>query len=47
MSIRQNALKASDVTLCGMVLLAGVAITFLVLILFLGSEQRTVRDGLK
>ncbi|MCP1445542.1 diguanylate cyclase (GGDEF)-like protein [Pseudomonas sp. GGS8] len=42
MSIRQNALKASDVTLCGLVCLAGVAVTFLVLILFVGSEQRTV-----
>ncbi|WP_268800419.1 sensor domain-containing diguanylate cyclase [Pseudomonas huanghezhanensis] len=39
---RQNALKASDVTLCGLVCLAGVAVTFLVLMLFLGSEQRTV-----
>ncbi|WP_223488755.1 diguanylate cyclase [Pseudomonas sp. A-RE-19] len=42
MSTRQNALKASDVTLCGLVCLAGVAVTFLVLILFVGSEQRTV-----
>jgi len=42
MSIRQNALKASDVTLCGLVCLAGVAVTFLVLILFAGAEQRTV-----
>ena len=42
MSTRQNALKASDVTLCGLVCLAGVAVTFLVLILFVGSEKRTV-----
>ncbi|MCF4991433.1 diguanylate cyclase, partial [Pseudomonas gessardii] len=42
MSTRQNALKASDVALCGLVCLAGVAVTFLVLILFVRSEQRTV-----
>lgn len=41
-STRQNPLKASDVTFCGLVCLAGVAVTFLVLVLFLGSEQRTV-----
>lgn len=42
MSIRQNALKTPDVVLCALVCLAGVAVTFLVLILFIGSEQRTV-----
>jgi diguanylate cyclase (GGDEF)-like protein len=42
MSYRPNVLKASDVTLCALVCLAGVAITLLVLILFVGSEQRTV-----
>jgi len=42
MSSRQYALKASDVTLCALVCLAGVAVTALVLILFVGSEQRTV-----
>ncbi|KPA92100.1 diguanylate cyclase (GGDEF) domain-containing protein [Pseudomonas asplenii] len=42
MSTRQNALKAADVILCGLVCLAGLAITFLVLTLFERSEQRTV-----
>lgn len=42
MSFRMSALKASDVSLCVLVCLAGVAITTLVLILFVGSEQRTV-----
>lgn len=42
MSTRGNVLKASDVTLCALVCLAGVAITLLVLILFVGAEQRTV-----
>src|SRR5689334_13466397 len=42
MSSRQNAFKASDVSLCALVFLAGVAVTVLVLILFVGSEQRTV-----
>ncbi|WP_243433203.1 sensor domain-containing diguanylate cyclase [Pseudomonas sp. 58(2021)] len=39
---RQNAFKATDVSLCALVFLAGVAVTVLVLILFVGSEQRTV-----
>ncbi|CAD5201679.1 diguanylate cyclase [Pseudomonas sp. FEN] len=42
MSSRPSVLKASDVTLCALVCLAGVAVTALVLILFIGSEQRTV-----
>ena len=42
MPFRKSALKASDVTLCILVCLAGVAVTSLVLILYHGSEQRTV-----
>lgn len=42
MSFCKIALKASDVTLCALVCLAGVAVTVLVLILFVRSEQRTV-----
>lgn len=46
-SFRKSALKASDVTLCVLVCLAGVAVTTLVLILFVGSEQRTVSVAFK
>lgn len=42
MSTRHHVLKGSDLTLCSLVCLAGVAITLLVLMLFLGAEQRTV-----
>lgn len=41
-SFRKNALKVSDMTLCVLVGVAGVAVTILVLILFVRSEQRTI-----